>query len=280
MLLAIDIGNTNITLGLFREEQCVFFGRLASHTRRTADEYAILSRQLLELRGVPYSHITAVVMGSVVPALTGVLDDAMHLAFGLRAFNVTHTARLPVRNLYAKPGEVGIDRIANAAGGIARHGAPLLVVDLGTAVTIDVLSRDREYLGGAILPGIAMSSEALSRGTARLPLAKPRMPDQAIGRTSVESIRSGIMHGLVGAIDHLIDLIWAELGYTTAIVATGGQAPAIIAASRHVKVDDPEITLFGLAAIWRLNHDAQGHRLPPETPPAQDDPPKTKGDAE
>ena len=266
MLLAVDIGNTNITLGLFREGQCVFFGRLASHTRRTADEYAILTRQLLELRGIPYQDVHAVVIGSVVPALTGVLDEAVYLALGLQAFNVTHIVRLPVRNLYAKPGEVGIDRIANAAGGIVRHGAPLLVVDLGTAVTIDVLSRHREYLGGAILPGIAMSSEALSRGTARLPLAKPRMPDQAIGRTSVESIRSGIMHGLVGAIDHLIELIWQELGYETAIVATGGQAPAIIAASRHVRIDDPEITLYGLAAIWALNHDAAGNRIPPDAP--------------
>ena len=256
MLLTVDIGNTNVTVGLFHGDDCIFFGRLASHVRRTADEYAILTRQLLEMNGIERGRIQAIVLGSVVPALTTVMDDAMLRAVGMRAFIVTHAVRLPVRNLYAKPGEVGVDRLANAAGGIARYGAPLLVVDLGTAVTIDVISRDHEYLGGAILPGIEMSAEALSRRTARLPLAAPRCPDQAIGRTSVESIRSGIMHGLVGAIDHLIDLIWEQLGYTTDVVATGGHSSTILAESRHIRHEDAEITLYGLTRIWHINHPA------------------------
>ena len=265
MLLTVDIGNTNVTVGLFHGDDCIFFGRLASHVRRTADEYAILTRQLLEMNGIERGRIQAIVLGSVVPALTTVMDDAMLRAVGMRAFIVTHAVRLPVRNLYAKPGEVGVDRLANAAGGIARYGAPLLVVDLGTAVTIDVISRDHEYLGGAILPGIEMSAEALSRRTARLPLAAPRCPDQAIGRTSVESIRSGIMHGLVGAIDHLIDLTWDQLGYRTDVVATGGHSSTILAESRHIRHEDAEITLFGLTRIWHINHPADAAPPPART---------------
>jgi type III pantothenate kinase len=253
MLLAADIGNTNITLGLFRGRKCVCFGRLASDTRRTADEYAILVRHWLELHGVEPGAVTDAVTGSVVPVLTAEFDSAIHLALGLRPFSVNHTARMPVVNRYGKPREVGIDRLANAAGGVVRYGAPLLVVDLGTAVTIDVISRDREYLGGAILPGIEMSAEALSRRTARLPLAAARCPEHAVGRTTVESIRSGILHGLVGAVDRLIELTWKELGYKTKVVATGGMAEVLITHSRHVRRQDQEITLNGLMEIWQMN---------------------------
>ncbi len=253
MLLAADIGNTNITLGLFRGRKCVCFGRLASDTRRTADEYAILVRHWLELHGIGSDAVTAAVTGSVVPVLTAEFDAAIQLALGLRPFSVSHAARMPVANRYGKPREVGIDRLANAAGGVAHYGAPLLVVDLGTAVTVDVISRDLEYLGGAILPGIEMSAEALSRRTARLPLAAARCPEHAVGRTTVESIRSGILHGLVGAVDHLIELTWKELGYKTKVVATGGMAEVLIRHSRHVRRHDPEITLNGLMEIWLMN---------------------------
>ena len=253
MLLAVDIGNTNIALGLFHEGNCVFFGRLGSDARRTTDEYAILLRGMFAMNGVEAAQIAAVVMGSVVPGLSGMLDTALARVTGRKPYHVTHASRMPVKNRYGKPHEVGVDRLANAAGGVALYGAPLLVVDLGTAVTVDVISKRAEYLGGAILPGIEMSAEALSRRTARLPLASPTPPKHAIGRSTVESIRAGILHGLVGAVDRIIELTWKELGYRTGVVATGGLAATLLEHSRHVKRENPELTLVGLIGIWEMN---------------------------
>jgi type III pantothenate kinase len=256
MLLAVDIGNTNVTLGLFHEDKCMQFWRLNSDARRTEDEYGILIQQLFATSGITPEQIAAVVLGSVVPTLSDVLGNALRRASGCQPFHVTHHVKLPVKNCYAKPGEVGVDRIANAAGAIRLVGAPVIAVDLGTAVTLDVVSKDAEYLGGAILPGIELSAEALARRTARLPLTSAHIPTQAIGRTTVQSIRSGIFLGLAGSIDHLIELMWKELGYKTATIATGGLAPAITDRCRRVKRSNSELTLLGLIDIYQLNNQA------------------------
>lgn len=255
MLLAVDVGNTNVTLGLFAGNQCVQFWRLSSNVHRTEDEYAILMHQLLAMHHVSADDIRAVSIGSVVPVLSSTLDGALNRVTHKTPFHVSHDTRLPVRNLYAKPREVGIDRLANAAGGMQIAGFPLIVVDLGTAVTLDVVSKDREYLGGSILPGIEMSAEALARRTARLPLTAAKAPHAAIGRTTVESIRSGIFLGLAGSIDGLIHRMWKELGYETSVLATGGLAPAIIEYSTLVREHCQELTLIGLKAIYEMNHE-------------------------
>jgi type III pantothenate kinase len=253
MILILDVGNTNITLGLFSGKRCTHFWRLSSDIHRTEDEYAIAIHNLLAMSGLRAGQINHVVLGSVVPVLSETLHAACERATGCEPFHVTHQVKLPVVNRYANPTEVGIDRLANAAGGVALFGAPLIVVDLGTAVTLDVITRDREYLGGAILPGIAMSAEALARRTARLPLISAQIPERTVGRTTVESIRSGILHGLVGAVDRLIERIWKELGYETATVATGGLAIAVIGESNHVHKQEPNLTLIGLKGIYDLN---------------------------
>lgn len=255
MLLALDIGNTNIALGLFDGDECRHFWRLSSDTGRTIDEYAILLHQLFTLNKIDTDAIDAVVIGSVVPVLSVTLEPALRHVVKARVFEVNHNARMPVANSYAKPREVGIDRLANAVGGIHFYGAPLIVVDIGTAITLDVISREREYLGGAILPGIEMSADALARRTARLPLIAPKAPRHVIGRTTVESIRSGILHGHVGAIDYLVESMWKELGYKTATVATGGLAPTILSESRRVKQVNEELTLHGLRQIYEHNQD-------------------------
>jgi type III pantothenate kinase len=253
MLLAVDIGNTNVVLGVVEATECRHFWRLASDARRPADEYAALLFRLFEMDGVDARAFEGAVVGSVVPALSGVFDTALRRVTGVAPFHVTHESRLPVRNGYRNPAEVGIDRLANAAAAIQRLGAPVLIVDLGTAVTVDVVSRRREYLGGAILPGIEMSAEALARRTARLPVTSPDDAGPMIGRTTADSIRSGILHGLVGAVDHIIEGVWKELGYATAAVATGGLADYLTARSRHVHRAERDLTLAGLAEIWHLN---------------------------
>lgn len=253
MLLTLDIGNTNIAMGMFDGDKCARIWRLSSHARRTADEYAVLLQQALAISGVSLQDISYSVMGSVVPVLSQTLDKALRLVADHEPYHVTHQSRMPVKNRYANRSEVGIDRLANASGGVLHFGAPLVVIDLGTAVTLDVISRDKEYLGGAILPGIEMSAESLSRRTARLPLTAIAKPQSAIGRTTVESIRSGLVHGLVGGVDSLLERIWKELGYKTPTVATGGLAGILIEHSRYVRRQDQELTLFGLKRIWEMN---------------------------
>lgn len=253
MLLAVDIGNTNSVLGTFEGEECTSFRRISSDSRRTEDEYAVLLHNLFERNGVSVEAIDDIVIGSVVPVLSNVLGAALQQVIGREPFHVTHSVRLPVKNRYANPDEVGIDRLANAAGGVRLYGAPLIVVDLGTAVTLDIISDKKEYVGGTILPGIEMSAEALSRRTARLPLASLEVPPRVIGRTTIESIRSGILYGLIGAIDSMIERIWKELGCRTNVVATGGLAPVVLKHSRFVKHESRDLTLRGLKYIWETN---------------------------
>lgn len=253
MLLAVDIGNTNVVLGAVEGMECRHFWRLTSDAHRPSDEYAALLFRLFEMDGVDTRTLEGAVVGSVVPALSGVFDAALRRAAGVTPFHVTHESRLPVSNRYRNPAEVGIDRLANATAAVKLLGAPVLIVDLGTAVTVDVVSRRREYLGGAILPGIEMSAEALARRTARLPVTSPEDAGPMIGRTTADSIRSGILHGLVGAVDRIIGGVWKELGYRTATVATGGLAAYLTAQSKHVRRAERDLTLAGLAEIWRLN---------------------------
>jgi len=253
MILTVDIGNTNIVVGVFDNSQLLSRYRLSSDTQRTSDEYAVLLAALLS-KQCPLSAVDALVIGSVVPVLSDTLDSALQQLFHRKPFHVTHATPMAVKNCYAKPNEVGVDRLANAVGGTMIYGAPLIIVDIGTAVTLDVVSKDSEYLGGAILPGIEISAEALARKTARLPRVAPHEPHQAIGRTTVESIRSGLLNGMVGAIDRLLEDMWKELGYTTPTVATGGLAQVLIGRSRYVNAIHEDLTLQGLLEIYRFNH--------------------------
>ncbi|AXA35900.1 Pantothenate kinase type III, CoaX-like [Candidatus Sumerlaea chitinivorans] len=254
MLLTVDIGNTNIALGLFDGDSCVRFWRAASDTRRTVDEYAVLLEALLAHSAVDVQCIEGVVIGSVVPVLSDTLNDALQRVFGRVPFHVTYTVPMPVKNRYAKPNEVGVDRLANAVAGVELVGAPTIIVDVGTAITLDVVNKRKEYLGGAILPGLEMSAEALAKRTARLPRVAPHEPHHVIGRTTVESIRSGLLNGLVGSVDYLIERMWEELGYRTAVIATGGLAGLVTHRSRLVKESREDLTLLGLKRIFEFNH--------------------------
>ncbi|MGB9692921.1 MAG: type III pantothenate kinase [Candidatus Sumerlaeaceae bacterium] len=253
MILVVDIGNTNVVLGLFDGERLAVRWRVASDTRRTADEYSVLIEALLSRAKVTCTRLQSIVVGSVVPILSDTIDAALNRLCGATVFHVTYATPMPVVNKYAKPNEVGVDRLANAVAGMRIYGAPIIVVDVGTAVTLDVVSKDGEYLGGAILPGVELSAEALAKRTARLPRVAPHEPHHAIGRTTVESIRSGLLLGLTGAVDRLIEQMWDELGYQTRTVATGGLATSITTRSRIVKKCNEDLTLIGLKEIYLAN---------------------------
>lgn len=253
MILVADIGNTQITLGLYDAGACAREWRISSDPRRTADEYAVVLAGILAQAGVEAPAVTASVLGSVVPVLSDTIGSALQRVTGRTAYHVTHESRMPIENGYERPAEVGIDRLANAVAGIERYGAPVIIVDLGTAVTVDVADAAKVYRGGAILPGVGLSAQALAQGTARLPLASVTAPGRAIGRTTVESIRSGIMLGIVGAVDRIVADIRAEMGAEAPAVATGGQAHLLIEASRLVQIEDARLTLDGLYRIGQLN---------------------------
>lgn len=261
MLLAVDIGNTNVTLGLYDPEAApgaplaptpLRRWALSSQPMRTADEYRLTLRALLA-EGADAEAITETVVASVVPPLTRPIMTALRQAYpAARHLEVGHATPMPVRNLYRAPAEVGLDRLANAAGAVALFAPPIIVVDLGTATTFDLVDASRAYLGGVIVPGPALMAEALSLRTARLPRIAPERPARIVGGSTVEALQSGLYWGTIGAIDYLVEAIERELGWEGAtVVATGGEARAVMNDARRIGRVEPDLTLFGLSEIWR-----------------------------
>ena len=247
MILAADVGNTCVKLALVGRDGIQRVWRLATAELGTAHACR------LAVRDLDVGCLRGAVVGGVVPAAIRLLSPAIERTLGVNVHVVTHDSRMPLRNRYAVPRQLGIDRLAGACGGVALEGAPLVVVDAGTAITVDIVSRRREFLGGAILPGIAVGASALALHTARLPHVDLIDPPRAIGRTTDENIRSGLFIGAAGAVDAVIRRCWKELGYRTRVIGTGGFADAIRAHSSLVKRVEPGLTLLGLAAIWERN---------------------------
>ncbi len=252
MLLVVDVGNTNTVLGVYREKVLTHHWRLTSGSH-TSDELGLALLNLLETAGIEAGDISGAVVSSVVPPMDLALRDAIGLYLKTEALFVTTALDLGVKVLYKAPHEVGADRLVNAVAGVAAYGAPLIIVDFGTAITLDVVSRDKAYLGGAIAPGMAVSMEALFGKTARLPKVSLTAPASVIGRTTMESIQAGIMFGTAGLIDMLVRRTWDELGEKTAVVATGGQAESVSPYTETIGKVDPWLTLEGLRLIYERN---------------------------
>jgi type III pantothenate kinase len=253
MLLAIDIGNTTIALGVFEGKTLVKEWRARSEREKTADEYGILLLDLLRLSGLEPSAVDGVVVSSVVPPLTPAFQELSQRLFGRKALVVGPGLKTGMPLLYENPGEVGADRVVASIAAYEKYGGPCIVVDFGTATTFDAVTAKGEYLGGAIAPGIGISAEALYLRTAKLPRIEVVKPKRAIGKTTVASMQSGIYFGYVGLVNHLIEEISGELGGRAAIVVTGGFGGALGPEIRGDHHFEPHLVLEGLRIIYERN---------------------------
>ncbi len=253
MLLAVDIGNTDTTLGVFEGEELRATWHMGSVINRMADEYAALLLNLLHLQGVDKSDIKEVALCSVVPPLTATFEELFGRYFHVSPLVVGAGVKTGVRIRMDNPREVGTDRIVNAAAAHRLYRGPIIITDLGTATTFDVVSKEGDYLGGAIAPGMAMAAEALSMRTAMLPRVEFVHPKLAIGTSTVAAMQSGLIFGYVGLVEGLVARIKQELGGKAKVVATGGYAELIAKETRVIDVVNPDLTLIGLRLIYLMN---------------------------
>ena len=255
MLLAIDIGNTNVTFGAFEGEHIKATWRVSTAIHRMPDEYANLMLSLMERQGVKAAQIDDVVICSVVPPLLLIFEEVCKKYLKKNPLVVEAGVKTGVRIDMDNPREVGPDRIVNAVAAHHLYGGPVIVIDMGTATTMDVVAKGGKYIGGAIAPGIAISTEALFTRTAVLPRIELSLPKKAIGRNTVAAMQSGIVFGYIGLIEGLITRIQAELDEKAKVVAAGGFATLMARATDLIDEVNPDLTLIGLRLIYNMNRD-------------------------
>jgi type III pantothenate kinase len=260
MLLAIDVGNTNIVLGVFDEDVLAESWRLQTLRERTSDEFGLLVDGLFAHAKLDRARVDGIVLASVVPPLTGTVTSMIERYFDRSPLIVDPTSNAGMPILYDNPAEVGADRIVNAIAAwelFGRAGRPLIVCDFGTATTLDAISTKGEYLGGAICPGVTISADALFQRAARLPRIDVRKPATVVGRTTVGAMESGLFYGYVGMVEGLVRRIGDELGGHAVCVATGGLAAVIAPETTLIDHVDIDLTLQGLRLVWNRNRQEQ-----------------------
>jgi len=250
VLLAVDIGNTNIAIGCYEGERLTHSWRLSSRRDLTTDEATLTLRGLIGAAAVP---VRSGIVASVVPPLTGVILEALRRLGVPDPLEVAPGIRTGIRIRFDNPQEVGADRIVNAVAAQARYGGPAVIVDFGTATTLDVLTAEGEYIGGVICPGPLLGAESLAARTARLPRVDLALPMRVIGRNTVDSIRSGLLFGHAAMIEGLVRRIEEELETKVKVVATGGLAHALRSVLPRLDAFDPNLTLEGLRLLWERN---------------------------
>jgi type III pantothenate kinase len=255
MLLVIDAGNTNTSLGVFNDTELVAHWRLTTARARTVDEYGVHARNLFELAGLDFKTIDAIAISSVVPPLNFTLKRMAEVYFHLTPLFVDHTTDTGLKILYKPPADVGADRIVDAVAAIEKYGAPCIVVDFGTATTFNAISKNAEYLGGVITPGITISSDALFERTAKLPRVEIKRPLKVIGSSTIDAMQSGLYHGFSGLVDGILRKMIDELGGSARVIATGGLAPLIATGSELIELVDDTLTLEGLRLVYERTKD-------------------------
>ena len=253
MLLAIDVGNTNIVYGVYYKNQLIKYWRMSTDKSKSADELGMFLKQLLVHDGLSLSDIKDVIISSVVPTIMYSLQHMALKYFGKEALVVGPGIKTGMKILYDNPKQVGADRIVNGVAAFHKYGGPVIVVDFGTATTFCGIAKDMQYLGGAIAPGIKISSDALFQNAAKLTRVELQMPTKAIAKNTNESMQSGIIFGYVGLVDYMVRLFKEEMrGENIKVVATGGLSSLIASKSKEIDVVDKFLTLDGLKIIYDL----------------------------
>lgn len=257
MLLTLDIGNTNIAFGIFEEETLRATWSISTDLNKTADEYAVLLLNLLPREGLALSDIDHAIICSVVPPLEPIVDELIKRYLRTSPLVISPGVKTGVRIGIDNPREVGADRVVNAAAAHRLYGGPVIIIDFGTATTLDAISEDGEYLGGAIAPGIGIAAEALFTRASKLPRIELVPPEHAIGRNTVTAMQSGVMFGYVGLVESLVARIRQELGGKAKVVATGGLANVIAKETNVIDEVNPNLTLIGLRFIHEMNRSGE-----------------------
>ncbi len=256
MLLCIDIGNTNIVMGVYRDADLVTHWRISTDHQKMPDEYGMLLTELLSYHTLCPQEIDGVALASVVPPVTTIFAEMTERYLSLKPLIVGSGIKTGVAIRYDNPRQVGADRIVNAAAGYRIYGGPACIIDFGTGTTFDAISSKGEYLGGSIAPGVRVAAEALFQRTAKLPRIDLQRPPQAIGKNTVDAMRSGMLFGYVGLVEGLVERFRRELGPDMRVIATGGLACVIADETDVIEHVDPWLTLKGLRMIYDLNRGA------------------------
>ncbi len=253
MILAIDIGNTNIVIGIINNDKIIFTGRLATDKLKTADEYALLFSGMLGMNNIVTKDIEGVIISSVVPPLILTMKRAIKTLTDKEAMVLGPGLKTGLNILLDNPAQLGCDQVADAVGAINKYPLPAIVLDMGTATTVSVIDKNRNYIGGLIIPGIRISQEALSSSTSQLPRISLEKPDKIIGKNTVDCMKSGAVYGTASMIDGIAERIEEELGEKVTIIATGGNSESIVPVCKRKVIYDSSLLLDGLNIIYNKN---------------------------